>query len=202
MERVRFMKLGVCFLVAMTAGCGGGGGGSSGRAAAPPAPSTESFSYSIQGSAIKGVISGATISVIDGDGVFVSGASTSSGAGGFYTIEFSTATQVIEPVQISLSGTGATAVCDVSPTCEYGVDAEGNTLAVSFGETYSLPDDFNLRATITSLTANGNNRSGTAFISPLSDFVTELALDMGSGQDLTAANLDVTPARAGWGQHR
>lgn len=114
MERVRFIQLGVCILVAMTVGCGGGGGGSS--SSQVTAPLAQSFSYSIQGSAIKGVISGATISLIDGDGVVVSGASATSDTDGSYAIEFTTTTQVIEPVQISLSGSGATAVCDVSPT--------------------------------------------------------------------------------------
>jgi hypothetical protein len=194
MKRIRFSHIGACIMLAMTVACGDSGS-SSAPAASDPAPPAPTFGYSIQGTAVKGVISGATISVIDGDGAPVNSATTTSGSDGSFSIEFSTTAEVVEPVQISLNGTGATTVCDVSPTCEYGIDSDGNALAASFGDAYNLPEGFILRATITGLTADGDNRSGTAFISPLSDFVTVLALEMGSGEDLTATNLDVANDR-------
>lgn len=194
MKRIRCSHIGTCILLAMTVACSDS---NSSRAPAPieSAPPEPTFGYSIQGIAVKGVIAGATVSVIDADGDPVSGATATSGSDGSFSIDFSTSVEVVEPLQISLDGTGATTICDVTPTCEYGIDDDGNALAASFGETYDLPDGFSLRATITSLTADGDNRSGLVFISPLSEFVTELALEMGSGEDLTVSNLDVANDR-------
>jgi hypothetical protein len=190
MKRIRFSHIAACIMLATIAACG-----DSGSSSAPPppdpAPPEPTIIYSIQGKAVKGVISGATVSVVDGDGATVDSATTTSGSDGSYSIEFSTTDAVVEPIQIVLDGSGAATVCDVSPACEYGLDNDGNALVAGFGETYTLPDGFTLRATIASLTADGDDRSGTAFISPLSDFVTALALDMGSGTDLTVTNLEV-----------
>jgi len=195
MPRIRLIQIGVWVTLAMTAGCGGGGGGSSPPPQQPPAEPEPTFDYSIEGKAVKGVIAGALVSVIDADGASVSGATATSGSDGSYNITFSTAAEIAEPVQISLDGTGATTVCDVTPTCEFDIDADGISLVAAFGESYDLPDGFRMRATITSLDESGDDRSGTAHISPLSEFVTELALEIGGGDDLTATNLDVANER-------
>ena len=100
MPRIRLIQIGVWVTLAMTAGCGGGGGGSSPPPQQPPAEPEPTFDYSIEGKAVKGVIAGALVSVIDADGASVSGATATSGSDGSYNITFSTAAEIAEPVQI------------------------------------------------------------------------------------------------------
>ena len=80
--------------------------------------------------------------------------------------------------------------------CRVGLDATGDPVTVSFGQTYPLPDGFRLSAAIESLDNDEDGTvTGSAFVSPLSEFVVAAALSMGDGTLLTAANLDLANER-------
>lgn len=172
----------------MLAACSGGGGGSSQQ----PPPPQPSFSYTISGSAIKGKIVSATVSVLDANGN-AAGTTTTTDSDGHFTLAFTTNTELALPLQVVVGGANARSVCDIQPVCEIGLDASGASLTVGFGDLYDLPDDFRLRAVVTALDSPAADTfDTTTWISPLSEFVTARALAMGSGTTLTDS--DVTTA--------
>lgn len=180
-------------LVAFLASCGGGGGG--GDYMAPPP--TSSFTYSLDGAAIKGTIISAPVRVLDASGNSV-GSSTTTDANGHFSLTFTTSQQLSLPLQVVVGGNGAQSVCDVRPTCQVGLDADGNTVSVGFGDIYDLPAGFELRAAITSMDSAGTDSfSTTAWVSPLSEFVTATALAMGDGTTLTADNISQANTKVG-----
>ncbi len=158
----------------------------------PPPPPPPTFSYSIEGAAVKGIISSATVSLRDADSNVIAGATATTDSDGSYSISFSMTTQLETPLQVVVDGDNAMVICDVEPNCEVGVDANDDPIAVGFGEMFALPDGFVLRAPIQSLESSGTNSfESTAFVSPLSEFVTAAALSMDGSQTLTDANLDI-----------
>ncbi|MEM7365408.1 MAG: CHRD domain-containing protein [Pseudomonadota bacterium] len=176
-------------LLTLIAACGGGGGDGGGMTTPPPDPMS---TYDLSGSVTKGIVSGATVSLFDGDGNQI-GSTTTTGADGTYSFSVTSATELVPPLLISVDATGAEAICDVEPVCVTGTDSTGEPIAVSFGDTYDLPDGFTLRAAITGVTDRGDETfEAAAHVSPLSDFVVRAAEDMGG---LTSTNIDVANER-------
>ena len=158
----------------------------------PPPPPPPTFSYSVEGRVVKGVVAGAAVSILDAEGVALANATATTAADGTYSISFTTTAQLAPPLQVVVDGNGATMICDVEPNCQTGRDANGDPVAAGFGDTFELPDGIVLRAPLQSLDSTGDNAfEGTAFVSPLSEFVVASALSMGGGSTLSTEDLDV-----------
>ncbi len=163
-----------------------------------PQPQPEpdpAFSYTLSGAAIKGVISSAQITLQDASGTAL-GQSVETDASGRFEMTFTVDTALSPPLQLVLSGSGASSVCDVDPICEIGLDVNGAPRSVGFGEVYNLPEAFQLRAVVEALSPAGDDAfAASVFVSPLSEFVTAAALALGDGVTLTGDNLDAANAR-------
>lgn len=182
-------------LSALLTACGGGGGDSSSPTAPVPVPEPEpaptGFDYSFEGAAVKGVISGGGVSVVDAEGNPV-GVTTVTDSNGGYTISFTSDTELLTPLLIIVDGSSATVVCDLRPSCDPGAGPDGPLDPVPFGETYLLPEGFELRAAISSVeTSEDGTTTATAFVSPLSEFVVDAALSLAEDGPLTGGSLDV-----------
>jgi len=200
MERIT-MKRAIQFFalllisVFVLTGCGKGGGASHGLN--EPDPVGVAATNGVEGVAVKGRISGATVTVVDANGDEVPGATATTAADGSYTIEFvATNTAIPVPIQVIVEGTGANAQCDVVNSDGSGddcMDLDGTY--VSFGETFKLPPGFAVRAVHRKLpdpVAGGS--SVTINVNPLTEMATAIALADGTtltDEEVAAANAKV-----------
>ena len=163
-----------------------------------PAPDPDpTFTYTLTGTAIKGVISSAEVSLYDASGTAL-GQSGVTDQSGRFELAFTVDTELTTPLLLVVSGEGASGICDVDPICEIGLASNGDRQTVGFGQSYPLPDEFTLRAVLESLADNGDDTfTGSVYVSPLSEFVTETALALGDGSTLTDANLATANERVG-----
>ncbi|MBD3646779.1 MAG: hypothetical protein HUJ31_04850, partial [Pseudomonadales bacterium] len=111
----------------------------------------------VQGSVFKGPISAATVTVYDenGEAIPVSSATTSQ-PDGSYRVTFTAAAVdagITGPLLIEADASGATAICDrdAPGTTDDCRTAPGNFVA--FGESFTLPDPFVLRAVVDTIPA-------------------------------------------------
>ena len=188
-------------LILLLTACGGGG--SSSNPVAPPStpepepePEPTGFDYSFSGTAVKGVIRGAGVTVLDADGNPVEGATAVTDGKGGYDISFTSGTELQTPLMVVVDGTSATVVCDRRPTCDPGAGPDGPLDPVPFGETYLLPAGFKLRAAIESIETDETGATrAKAYVSPLSEFVVDAALKQSGTGRLTTDNLNTANTR-------
>jgi len=171
-------------------GCGKGGG-----VPAVPEPSEPSVVQNgLEGTVVKGIVAGAGVTVVDANGEQLDVFGVETGADGSYTITFSTdtiAAGIQTPIQVIIDGTGATAVCDVVNSDGSGDDclnADGTTYA-AFGETFTLPSGFQLRAVIPTLPdPTAVIARATVNPNPFTELATAIALGDGATLTETAVN--------------
>lgn len=130
----------------MLSGCGGSSDSSTNVVTDPPAPPEDG----ITGRVASG-IAGAALSVQDANGleiVLASGRTTrSDGSFALIFSEFAIDDGITAPLLVSLDGTDATGICDFNKEGDNDcLSADGSF--VTFGERYTLPDGFTLRALI------------------------------------------------------
>ena len=152
----------------------------------------------ITGTASKGIVSGATVSLIDSNGEALE-VTAITGSDGGYSLTLSpelVAAGVSAPLQILVTSDGtATALCDADLSanetndCFNGFDANGVPEFVGFGEPISLGSDFTMRAVLAELPA-ATAEGATALVNPtpLTEIATSLAL--GTGTTLTQTQVD------------
>ena len=167
-------------------------GGSSGVTSVPitpPQPPADP-EFGIDGRAVKGVIGGGTITVVDSAGADVAIASGgTTNADGSYTIIFDQA-EVSAPIVVTVAGgDGATMVCDIDLAGTDDDCAVGDGTSVAFGESYPLPGTFALRGLVAEIPTE-DGASATVNITPASDLATNLALASADTSALTADDVE------------
>ena len=76
---------------------------------------------------VKGVISGAGVTVTDAQGSVIAEGATTTDENGRFSVSFSRDTEIVTPLQFTVSGgEGVEMLCDVMPACENGVDGSGD----------------------------------------------------------------------------
>lgn len=157
------------------AGCGGDGSNS------------VFVTNGVSGQVVKGVVSGARVTVYDAAGSPVDRAETVTGLDGRYAIEF--AAPVRGPIEVRVEGvTGTLALCDVADGCEYRV--ADLALTAPFGTTYPLTS-LMMRAVLADVPAAGaGTPQAVANVSPLTEMAAALASANGvlTAASITAAN--------------
>lgn len=166
-------------------GCGGGDDVVQNTVTSPLPPPQDGIRGQVAAN-----ISGATITITDANGdevVVATGRNT--GSQGRYDLvfsEFAINAGINTPLVLTLNGAGATAVCD------YNADGGDDCLTAdgtfaAFGETYELPDNFQLRGILPTLPASNaeGRRTGVVNISAASDLAARYALDQANGEPLT-----------------
>jgi hypothetical protein len=156
---------------------------------------TDVNEFGIDGRAAKGVIGGATITVVDSAGADVAIASGgTTGADGSYTIIFDQAEVSAPIVVMVVGGDGATMVCDIDLAGTDDDCAVGDGTSVAFGESYPLPRTFALRGLVAEIPTE-DGASATVNITPASDLATNLALVSADTNALTAADVEATSSQ-------
>ena len=149
------------------------------------------------GQAVKGIIAGASVSVVDASGAAIGIASGgTTGADGTYSLVFTPAAiaaGITAPLAVIIDGTGATTVCDldVNGTDDDCLTSDGVTY-VAFGETYALPDGFTMTVVLSEVPADTAEEDPvfTANPSPASSLAASLAYAAsGDGTTLTVGNV-------------
>jgi hypothetical protein len=188
--------------VLLIASCdSGGAGGISNIGVTPPAPQN-----GLTGSAVKGVITGGTITVADSAGANVPLASGgTTGADGSYNLVFTQAAiaaGISAPLVVTITGgAGTSMVCDIDLGTVAAPNlndcAVGDGTFVAFGESYPLPADFMMRGIVSTIPSAGSqgNVTATVNLSPASDLATDLALTAAAGSALTVAEVDAAGAQ-------
>ena len=169
--------------------CGSGSSGVTNVPITPPQPPADP-EFGIDGRAVKGVIGGGTITVVDSAGADVAIASGgTTNADGSYTIIFDQA-DVSAPIVVTVAGgDGATMVCDIDLAGTDDDCAVGDGTSVAFGESYPLPDTFALRGLVADIPTE-DGASATVNITPASDLATNLALASADTSALTADDVE------------
>lgn len=174
--------------VIILTGCGKGGGVSHGIN--EPEPIGDPVQNGVEGNVVKGMIAGATVTVVDANGDVIPGASATSAADGSYSIEFTpTNTPIPQPIHVIIDGTGATSVCDVDNpgTDDDCMNADGTYSA--FGGTFTLPSGFELRAVLAALPEPvPGGVQATVNPNPFTEMAAAIAL--AGGATLTTADVD------------
>ena len=155
----------------------------------PPQPPADP-EFGIDGRAVKGVVGGGTITVVDSAGADVAIASGgTTNADGSYTVIFDQA-DVAAPIVVTVAGgDGATMVCDIDLAGTDDDCAVGDGTSVAFGESYPLPATFALRGLIAEVPTE-DGASATVNITPASDLATNLALASADTSALTADDVE------------
>ena len=169
--------------------CGSGSSGVTNVPITPPLPPADP-EFGIDGRAVKGVIGGGTITVVDSAGADVAIASGgTTNADGSYTIIFDQA-EVSAPIVVTVAGgDGATMVCDIDLAGTDDDCAVGDGTSVAFGESYPLPGTFALRGLVAEIPTE-DGASATVNITPASDLATNLALASADTSALTADDVE------------
>lgn len=158
----------------------------------------------ISGTVSKGLVSGGTVALLDSTGSSVGGMATTA-SDGTYSIELTpaeVAAGIATPLQVVVTSDGnATTVCDADldatgdNDCFSGFDANSNPQFAAFGETFSLPSDFAMRAVLSDLpTATDAGAATTVNPTPLTEVATALAL--GTGTTLTTEQVESANSQA------
>jgi hypothetical protein len=169
----------------LVSACDAGGGGSVTDSGTPATRPTNGIS----GTAAKGIISGATITVTDaaGGSVAIASGGETNEDGTFEVIftEAAVAAGIIPPLTVTITGGSA--------TCDFDKPATDNDCGtgIPFGATYALPEGFELDAVIPSLPANtaASIRIVTANITPATDLAATIANASAAGSALTEAEV-------------
>jgi hypothetical protein len=184
------------FIALCLAGCGGGGDSSTNIISDPQQPPQDGITGSVASR-----ISGASLSVHDAEGeeIVLASGRTTTGSGSYSLVfsEFEITEGIIPPLMVTLSGTGATAVCDFDR--EGNNDCQGRDGSfVAFGESYPLPDDFMLRGIVESFPAEStpSPRTVSVNISAASDLAAHYALNATPGTFLTPADVTLGKQQA------
>lgn len=160
---------------------------------APPAPTN-----GVVGQAVKGVISGATVIVEDGEGAELTLTDTvTTQTDGSYSATFSAAAVtagIVGPLLVTIDGTGATTVCDYDDPASTTDDCPiGDGTFAAFGDTYALPDGFTLHGMIADVPEDTDlvDPIVTMNLSPATTVAFELAATQGvtSSQRAQCADL-------------
>ena len=178
--------------ILLIASCDSGGtSGVTATPVTPPAPQT-----GLNGRAVKGIIAGGAITVVDSAGADVPLASGgTSGADGSYSLLFTseaTAAGISAPLVVTVSGgPGATMVCDIDIAGTDDDCAVGDGTSVAFGESYPLPTTFAMRGIVSEIPAADTQTSPTVTVNlnPATDLAASLALDAAAGTALTASDV-------------
>ena len=180
----------------LIAGCGGGSDSSENVIVNPPEPSQDG----IQGRA-SSKIRGALLTVHDANGeeiVLASGRTTNAtGAYSLVFSEFAIDDDIVAPLMVTLNGEGATAVCDFDDEGDNDCLSRDGTF-VTFGETYDLADNFQLRGLAASFPpeTNAGDRKITVNISAASDLAAQYATDQAAGSPLVPSYINLASQQA------
>jgi hypothetical protein len=178
-----------CALAALLGGCGGGGGSSSAPAPQRPPqggnPPPPSASFSLGGTAVKGIIRNASVEVADaGDASVVVGTGSTTPSGR-YDIEVTDTSFTGPFVRVIVRGDAdATMICDAAEGCGDGA---------AFGEPFPIGPDFSLSAIVPT---PGDEGSASVNVNLLTDLSAALAASGGApdADDIAAANAQVAAA--------
>jgi hypothetical protein len=196
----------VMSVVALLASCSDNSSPRGAVPSTPPLVATPPDPDGVGGTAVKGLIIGGAVTVVDGNGNDVPiAAGGETRADGTYAIVLPTDVSldsIALPVVVQVrGGGGATSVCDVNRNV--GGDGANDCLTidgvsyVAFGETFELPADFLMEAVLAALPDDSSNASTTvtANMTPATHLQTTLAraASGGAGAPITVAA--VTEAR-------
>lgn len=170
-----------CAVALLVASCGGGSGDSSTPPSQPPAPTPPSGpSFSLSGSAVKGVIQNGHVIVADANNpqnVLVEGQTNSSGS--FALTIPASANFHGNLVKVVVSGgSGATMTCDVPTGCGEGFN---------FGSTFPIDSSLSLSSILPTPTANSTE---TVHVNMLTELSARLA------GEIAGNNTSIRPADA------
>lgn len=165
------------------ASCGGGGNNdrATGVVPPPPPPATGN-AFSVQGVAVKGLMLGGTVKVLDPskptEPLAESKTSTTDGS---FTLEIPASANFNGPyIKILVTGgAGASMICDAPNGCSGGV---------SLGETVSIDDSVILTATVGAPVESGTVRANLSIFSTLTSRYAETAAGGLSESNLATAN--------------
>ena len=168
----------------LVASCDSSSGGGAAAVIPPQAPQV-----SATGSAVKGIIDGATVTAVDADGDTIASTVVTNGTYNLAYDAAQVAAGITDPITITI--TGGSTICDYDNPDNSGNDCPTGLAApndfATFGESYDLPADFVIR----SIVANASE-GGISHVSPLSEIALVKALEKANGTALTPA--DVTEA--------
>jgi hypothetical protein len=164
---------------ALIAGCDSNSGGASSVGVTPPTPQTSST-----GSAVKGLINGATVTASDTGGTRQIGSSTV--LNGTYNIAYDTAfAPFVDPIVITV--TGGSALCDYENPDNSGNDCQQlDGTFVAFGQSYDITGTV-LRSNISAGTAGGVSNA-----SPLYEIAASKAASPLTAASVTQTNLAIS----------
>jgi len=191
-------NIGLVLTILLIASCDSGGAdGVINIGVTSPAPQNGAA-----GSAVKGIISGGTVTVTDAAGAEVpisSGGTT--GADGSYNLVFTEAaitSGITAPLTVTIdnSSGNATTVCDLDVANTTNDCPLGDGTFAAFGDTYPLPADFSMTGVVATIPARvgGVDPVVTVNVNPATTLAATLAAASANGSMLTAA--DVTTANA------
>lgn len=176
----------------VAAGCGGGTDVRIEDSGSPiPLPTD-----GITGIALKGAISGGTVTVTDASGATLEireGGLTQ--ARGRFAVTFSEATVsggITAPMTVTVQGGETTCDIDRPDTTEDCPQEDDQFIA--FGERFPLPETFTLRGTLARL-PDATNNIYTVNVSPASDLATNLAERQAEGTALTSEEVEAAEAQ-------
>ncbi|PHR65239.1 hypothetical protein [Alcanivorax sp.] len=169
-----FKKTALSLAVLALAACGGGGGSSSGGGGGG------STSASTEGTASKGIISGALVEAHKANGDLIGTATTAED--GSYSIDLGNYNGAVQLILKQPEGGGALVTCDVASCGPAGPgDISGDDDNVDFGEQYAL--DYELRSVVH---VDSSASTVSAHITPLTTLVADKA-GVGADQAAVAA---------------
>ena len=166
--------------------CGGDGGTASNVVVTDTTPNDGAA-----GQSVKGVISGASVTVVDSAGVSLNlSGDVSTGDDGTYALTFSDAqisSGLTTPYVVTI--TGGTSTCDYDAPGTDDDCALGDGTFVAFGGAVPLPADFEIVGMIASIPASSTEADPivTVNVSPASDIAVGLAQSASGGAAFTEA---------------
>jgi len=178
--------------ILLVASCDSGGtSGITNIGVTPPSPQN-----GVSGSAVKGIISGGTITVTDSAGATVPlVSSTTTAADGAYSLVFTEAAiaaGISAPLTVTIDGTGASMICDIDNDGTDDDCAIGDGTFAAFGASYPLPAGFTMRGLVATIPSSTTtlNPVVTVNVSPATELATTLALASAAGSALTADDVN------------
>lgn len=168
----------------LIASCDSSSGGGAGAAVVTPAPQV-----GVSGSGVKGIIDGAAVTVTDADGDQIASSTVLNGTYDMVFDDAAVAAGVTTPITVTISGAGATTICDFENPDLTGNDCATGLTAdpfVAFGQSYALDATFTLSGVIPAQ-ISGTDPTNITHVSPASDIALKKAIEKAAGATLTAA---------------